>query len=138
MIDSLLAGVAGRVVSPSVYEAALDCRLRHFQRVADPDGCRSTAERYEALNRTEPTAMLLAARIRSVAAAVYATAGQPAEATADADRAMAWLTKAVAAGYTDRAHMTADDDLASLRGRADFRALVNTLPEVAPPPRPVR
>jgi hypothetical protein len=37
---------------------------------------------------------------------------------------MAWLTKAVAAGYKDRAHMEKDGDLDSLRDRADFRALL--------------
>ncbi len=33
--------------------------------------------------------------------------------------------------------MTKDADLDALRGRADFRALLASLPEVAPPPRPV-
>ena len=41
----------------------------------------------------------------------------------DADRAMAWLTRAVAAGFTDAARMKADADLGPLRGRADFQKL---------------
>ena len=59
----------------------------------------------------------------------------------DADRAMAWLTKAVAAGYKDRLHMGWDKDLTALRGRADFQKLLDSLPaatEVAPRPRAVR
>jgi hypothetical protein len=55
----------------------------------------------------------------AVAAAVAGDA-----AGADADRAVAWLGRAVAAGLTDRGHIAADADLAALRGRADFRALV--------------
>jgi hypothetical protein len=78
-----------------------------------------------------------AARWRAVAAAVYATTGQPAEAAADADRAMGWLTKAVAAGWRDRAHAEADEALDFLRDRDDFRKLVAALPYLAPPPRPV-
>lgn len=75
--------------------------------------------------------------MRSVAAGLYTKANQPAEVTADADRAMVWLTKAVAAGYRDRDHIETDPDLAPLRTRADFRALVGSLPYLAPPPRPV-
>ena len=52
-----------------------------------------------------------------------------------ADRAMAVLTKAVAAGYADPAHLTADDDLATLRNRDDFKALVAGL-EKAHQPKP--
>ncbi len=76
-------------------------------------------------------------------AAVYAKADQPAAATADADRAMAWLTKAVAAGYANAAHMAKDTDPDPLRDRPDFRRLVADLTaqakprELAPPPRPV-
>lgn len=56
----------------------------------------------------------------------------------DASRpAVEWLRKAVAAGYRDRAHLDADPDLAPLRGRPDFRALVGSLRYTAPPPRPV-
>jgi hypothetical protein len=56
----------------------------------------------------------------------------------DADRAMAWLTKAVAAGYQNRAHMEKDPDLDVLRDRDDFRKLLAGLPATkaaAPPPK---
>ena len=52
-----------------------------------------------------------------------------------AARAVELLRKAIDAGYRDRAHL--DPDLAPLRGRPDFRALVESLPYTAPPPRPV-
>ena len=50
-------------------------------------------------------------------------------ATTEADRAMAWLHKAVAAGYKDRGQMKKDKDLDALRSRADFRELIESLPK---------
>jgi hypothetical protein len=51
--------------------------------------------------------------------------GRPAaEAGAAADRAMATLRRAVAAGYHDHAHMRTDTDLDVLRPRDDFRRLM--------------
>jgi hypothetical protein len=41
---------------------------------------------------------------------------------------MAWLTKAVAAGFKDRAHMEKDADLDALRQRDDFQKLLQSLP----------
>ena len=76
--------------------------------------------------------------MRAIAAGLSAQANQPAEATADADRAMAWLTLACASGWKDRGHIETDADLAILRNRADFRALVASLRYQAPPPRPAR
>ena len=40
---------------------------------------------------------------------------------------MAWLQKAVAAGWSNVAHMEADPDLDAIRDRADFKALVGKL-----------
>ncbi|SRR5258708_2121744 len=44
-----------------------------------------------------------------------------------ADRAMALLHKAVKAGYKDAAHMAKDTDLDALRGREDFKKLMESL-----------
>src|SRR5262245_19777806 len=52
------------------------------------------------------------------------------EADAEADKAMIWLAKAVAAGYNapqNIAHMMRDSDLDALRDRADFRRLMGEL-----------
>jgi tetratricopeptide (TPR) repeat protein len=48
-------------------------------------------------------------------------------AEAEADRAMAWLKKAVDAGFVAHDHMTKDGDLGALRDRADFKALMSEL-----------
>jgi hypothetical protein len=39
------------------------------------------------------------------------------------DEAVAWLQRALAAGYSDAAHLEGDEDLAALHGREDFAAL---------------
>jgi hypothetical protein len=54
-------------------------------------------------------------------------AGDPGAAAVEADRAMVWLRKAVAAGYRDRANIEKDADLDALRDRPDFRALLKEL-----------
>src|SRR5439155_4078489 len=46
---------------------------------------------------------------------------------AEADRAMAWLQQAIAAGYMDAAHMKKDKDLDALRDREDFKKLLTEL-----------
>jgi hypothetical protein len=60
-------------------------------------------------------------------AAAQAQAGGPDAARLakeEADRAMAWLTKAVAAGYANPAELSQDADVAFLRDREDFRKLL--------------
>ena len=51
----------------------------------------------------------------------------------DADRALTWLTRALAAGYKDRAHLETDRDLEARRGREDFQKLLASLPVAAVP-----
>ena len=88
---------------------------------------------WEGLNRTDANSLYNAACFRAVVAAVHAKGGNAEESQADADRAMAWLTKAVAAGYKDRASMDTDADLDALRGRDDFRQLLERLPAAESP-----
>jgi tetratricopeptide (TPR) repeat protein/predicted Ser/Thr protein kinase len=119
----------------SAADAAV-LRARHFKQAGDPAGCRATAETWEKIGRAD--GHYTAAAVRAVAAGAYASTGRAAEAAADADRAMAWLAKAAAAGRVDRGEVETDADLAPVRGRADFARLVASLPEAAPPPRPAR
>jgi hypothetical protein len=42
----------------------------------------------------------------------------------EADRAMAWLERAAAAGFRDAAHAARDKDLDALRERPDFQRLL--------------
>jgi hypothetical protein len=86
---------------------------------------------WEKLGRSDPESLYTAARFRAVtAAALRAADGSSAganQAEAEADRAMAWLERAVAAGYRDAPHLAEDHDLDALRHRADFKELLARL-----------
>jgi hypothetical protein len=131
LIDECVRRAAGREVDPELIPRVMDLRLRHFQKAQDVAGCRSTAELWEKLNRTDADSLYTAARLRAVTAAVIGAADTSAEAAqqaaAETDRAMEWLKGAVAAGYKDVANITKDNDVDALRGREDFRALLKDM-----------
>jgi hypothetical protein len=93
--------------------------------------CRQTAAMWEKLNRTDAASLYNAACMRAVTAAVLRAADPSStgakQAEADAEKAMAWLKKAVAAGYRDAAYMENDKDLDALRDREDFKKLLAEL-----------
>jgi serine/threonine protein kinase/tetratricopeptide (TPR) repeat protein len=127
IIDECLRRATGDAADPS-FSGLADKRLRYFQDARDPDGCRTTAELWEKFPLKDPTSFYNAARYRAVAAAVLRETDRSPEAAknadAEADRAMAWLSRAVAAGYRKVTKLERDKDLDALRGRADFRSLV--------------
>jgi tetratricopeptide (TPR) repeat protein len=154
LVDECVIRHAGQVAYPRLIPGVMDVRLRYFAGTGDAAGCRQTAAMWEAVSRPGAAGLYAAvsshdenrpeggvslpgaglytaARMRAVAAGAFARADQPDEATADADRAMVWLRKAVAAGYRDRAHLVKDKDLDALRAREDFQALLAALPEGA-------
>ena len=92
---------------------------------------RQAAELWENLNRTDPFNLCYSARFRAVAAEAIRAADKasPAaqQADAEADRAMAWLKKAVDAGYMDTAELKRDKYMDPLRNRDDFKKLVADL-----------
>jgi hypothetical protein len=106
-------------------------RLRHFEKLRDPAGCRQTAEMWENLKRTDADSLNNAARMRAVTATVLRAADQSPrgnrQADAEADRAMGWLYQAVAVGYKDAVQLKQDKDLDALRDRADFAKLLTML-----------
>jgi tetratricopeptide (TPR) repeat protein len=88
-----------------------------------------TAEMWEKLNRADAGGLYDAACVRAVTAAVLEKAKTPGEETTrlaneQGDLAMAWLERAVAAGFNDVAHMKLNKDLNVLRGRDDFKKLM--------------
>ncbi len=126
IIDECLRLAAGKRDAPPFLGLA-NLRLRHFEAAKDVAGCRATAELWEGMKLTDPSSLYNAACYRAVTAAVLrATDPSPAGAKvadAEADRAMEWLRRAVAAGYRNAANLQSDKDLDALRGREDFRAL---------------
>jgi tetratricopeptide (TPR) repeat protein len=100
-------------------------------RAADAADCRHAAEAFEKLNRTDANSLYNAACFRAVLAAAMRGGAPSAESTKqandEADRAMSWLKKSIAAGFKDAANMSHDHDLDALRDRADFKRLLSDL-----------
>ena len=127
MIEEVVERAARLKVQPDLVGLLNNQRL-YFKQANDVAGCRRTAELWEKLHRTDPRSLYNAACYRAVIAAVIrASDKSPAaaqEARAEADRAMAWLQQAIAAGYDNVALMKKDSDLDALRDRADFQKLL--------------
>jgi serine/threonine protein kinase/Flp pilus assembly protein TadD len=128
LIDEFVGRLSGKIAWGYISEM-LWLRLRHFEKTKDAAGCRASAEMWEEQSQTiarlDIDFLYDAARCRAITAAVLrATDQSERAAAAEADRAMPWLKKAVAAGYTDAEQLKKDPDLSALRGRADFRKLV--------------
>jgi serine/threonine protein kinase len=110
-----------------------ELRLRQFEKTRNGSGCRQIAEAWEQPNRTDAVILYNAACYRAVTAAVIkvdpktAPADAPRLAREEADKAMDWLRKAVAAGFKDVEHMKQDKDLDALREREDFKKLLMEL-----------
>jgi serine/threonine protein kinase len=126
LIDDCLRRAEGDADSSDLVRNLLGIRLRHFQGIKDPAGCRATAEMWERV-ATDAGSLYDAACCRAVTASVLRASGGEVAATsamAEADRAMDLLTRALAAGFDNLAHMEQDGDLDALRDREDFRKLI--------------
>jgi serine/threonine protein kinase len=99
----------------------------------DAAGCLAAAAEYEARNHTDAGRLYNAACLRAVCAAVIPQVPETPAADAarlskeQGDLAMAWLHKAVAAGFSNASHVKQDNDLDALRERADFKKLLAEL-----------
>jgi tetratricopeptide (TPR) repeat protein len=131
ILDDCLRRVEGKAVDPRLVGLVLERRLRFFAKQGDASGCRQTAAMWERLDRKDADSLYGAACFRAITAAVFRSKSSQADgarqAGIEADRAMAWLWKAVAAGYDTPqylAHMTRDPDLDALRDRDVFRRLL--------------
>jgi serine/threonine protein kinase/tetratricopeptide (TPR) repeat protein len=133
IIDECLKRAVGKVVDKRLIPRLGELRLRHFEKRKDAAGCRQTAEIWEQLKRTDADSLYRAACNRAVTAAVIRATDRSEkgakEAAAEADRAMAWLTQAVAAGYKNLDKLQTDRDLDALRGREDFKKLSTLAPK---------
>jgi serine/threonine protein kinase/tetratricopeptide (TPR) repeat protein len=130
LIDEWAKHARASTSSP-LLRCLMNLRLRHYEKARNAEGCRQTAEMWENLKRTDGNSLYNAACLRAVTAAVIRVADMsPAggkQSDDEADRAMAWLRQAVAAGYRNAVHMKQDKDLDALRERADFMKLLMRL-----------
>lgn len=128
IIDECMKRSAGKDVDPRLVPGSMDLRLRIYQKRRDAAGCRDTSVMWEQLNRTDAESLYISAGMHGVTASVIRAAGtsdtSKSESAAEMDRAVEWLTKAVAAGFRDSARIEQDNDFASLRDRADFKKLL--------------
>jgi tetratricopeptide (TPR) repeat protein len=139
IIDEFVKRAAHAPADSDIISTGMDLRLRHFVEAKDVAGCRATAEMWESLKRTDADSLYRAADMRAVTAGVL-RATDPSDAAvktaaAEAERAMAWLRQAVAAGYKDVARVKKDKDLDALRKREDFKKLLADLEGKASEPK---
>jgi hypothetical protein len=131
IIDDCIRRAMGKDVDPNMVPALTQNRFLHFEKKRDVAGCRATADQFENLSRADANSLYNAACMRSVTAAVIrgndTSVAAAKDASAEADRAMAWLRKAVAVGFRDIEQMKQDRDLDALREREDFKRLLADL-----------
>lgn len=128
--EEILRLAEGRSVNRLLIPAILERQIRHFASLSDVAACRSRAERWEKHLDGSAEYLSIAAHLWSMTsgAQAKASAGDAASlARADADRAMAWLNKAVAAGFDDASELEQNEDYAALRGRQDFKNLLQQI-----------
>ena len=104
-------------------------RMLCYQQAGNLEGCRSTAELLEKRDLRDAGSLYDAACCRAILAAVQAKApGADAARLAqeECDKAMAWLNKAVAAGFRDPT-LIRKKYLESLRDREDVKKLLAEL-----------
>jgi tetratricopeptide (TPR) repeat protein len=110
-----------------------ESRLRHSHQNKDAAGCLAAVADFEALIPTEVIGYYGSACSRALCAAVIPLDPKtpPADAARlakeQADMAMVWLHKAVAAGVTYADLMKHEKDLDALRDREDFKKLIADL-----------
>ena len=136
LIDDVLPRAQRAAVERQFLLQLLSLRRRHFQQIGDAQGCRQTAEMWEALGRNDKYSLYAAAKFRAVTAAVLRAGGQSestaAEAEKEAERSMDWLRQAVTAGFNSAALLKFDSkDLTVLADREDFQNVLADLQHAA-------
>ncbi len=109
----------------------LPALMMHYAKINDVVSCRQAAEKWETeIRKDDNIGLYNAACNRALIASVFksnTSSDALRLANEEADRAMAWLKKAVAAGYDSISNMEQDHDLDVLRERADFKLLLAEL-----------
>ncbi len=128
--DEIVRGAEGKPVNPRLVPAVLEKRIRFHSSRDDAAACRANAEQWDKLTNNSGEFLAHAAKLWSMTSQVQArAAGSDAARLArqDADKAIAWLTKAVAVGYKNQADLEKNRDFDALRNRDDFRKLLRGL-----------
>jgi serine/threonine protein kinase/tetratricopeptide (TPR) repeat protein len=128
-INECLARAPGKVFDQDFIPSLLAFRLLHCVKTNDAAGLRATAEMWEKMvKHVGSDSMYEMACMWSASAMLTQASGKSAkDATADADRAVAWLRKAIAADYKDVRRLREEQVLDILRDRQDFQKLLADL-----------
>lgn len=114
----------------------LPALMMHYAKINDVVSCRQTAEKSETeIRKDDNRGLYNAACNRALIARVFKSNKSSDAlrlANEEADRAMVWLKKAVAAGYESISNMEQDHDIDVLRERADFQVLLAELKKNPP------
>ena len=128
LIDECVRTAGDKPAHARIVLPVLLMRFQYFKTAKEAAGIRTTAEMWEKQNCTAANCFYNAARMRAITAAVLRATDKSPEAAwqadVEADRAMAWLRKAVAAGFNNKLALAFDLDLNALRGREDFKKLI--------------
>jgi tetratricopeptide (TPR) repeat protein len=130
LVEELLPKADLPTMDPRLYAEVLRVRVQCYLQAGDLAGCRATTERLEKRVPGDGYSLYDAARCRAMVAAVQAKAsgaGAARLAREEGDKAMAWLRKAVAAGYKDVNWIKRDPTVDYLREREDFKKLLAEL-----------
>jgi serine/threonine protein kinase len=128
IIDDCLARAERTPGDPRIIPGVFDLRFRYFEKAKDVAGCRESAELWEKLRRTDSTSLYTAAAYRAVLSRLIHDTDKTPDAgklaDTEADRAMDWLKKVVATGFSDKPKLKSDKDFQVLQNRADFHRLL--------------
>jgi serine/threonine protein kinase/tetratricopeptide (TPR) repeat protein len=131
LIDDCIQRTSTVDVKQSFFADLLLLRNKHFYKLRDVTGLRATAEMWDKSGRTDSHSFYDTACAHAVVAEMIRHTDPSAEgekqSNTEADVAMDWLRKAVAAGFRYPAHIAKDTDFEVLRKRPDFIKLIAEL-----------
>lgn len=143
--EALEAEAKGQMLLQPMIPRLFELRLMLSRELGDAAGCLKLAELWEKLDRGDVAGLLCAACLRAVASELLArgkTTDAAELARDQADLAMRWLERAVAAGWNNGKQTERNPYLRVLHDRADFKKLLKTMspegsaPSVIREPRP--
>jgi hypothetical protein len=131
LIDGVIPHALTADVSLNFVAEWMALRKKYFFDLRDVAGCRATAAMWDTLGRTDAISHYITGRSHALVAWMIRDQDRSAEGAKqsdiEADLAMDWLRKAVAAGYRDSVYMAKDADIDVLRNRPDFIKLMAEL-----------
>ena len=126
-VDGYYADCVERKRDAEALEYVLRKRYQFAEKQKDPADLAKVATMWDRLKPTDSVSLGELARVHALAATFYNAQKKAAESTAEADHAMAVLTKAVKAGFMDFSYLESIDAFVVLRGRDEFKKLVARL-----------